>query len=922
MKRVFLLLFFFLLLFNWLDAQQVDYDKAKQVAVNFLAHKSPSQDWKAELRQVNPPDYPFYVFSSSEAKAFVIVSSNEGMYPVLAYSLESDFDFSRSLPPALQGWLDTAARITRLVERKNIGSKYAKALWERFLNGDFSYLKTAKATGPLLSTLWGQGKYYNAMCPTDPAGPDGHVWTGCVATAMAQVLKYWGYPEYGSSQHSYTHYEYGELSADFASTHYLWDSMPASLSDYNDEVARLMYHCGVAVNMNYSPSGSGAYMTTALRALKNFFDYNRQAGLVYRYSANEQYWDSLIAAEILQSRPVLYAGYGTGGHAFVVDGFDEADSSFHVNWGWSGSYNGWFLLDDLTPGSSDFTSGQQAVINLFPQQGDTTSIVLTDSAGYIFDNGGGYFYKNNSLNTWLIAAPDAQAVYLKFLSFKLVPGQDTLYIFDGSDENAALLAVLSQDSLPQPILSTSPEVYLKFVSDTWNAEEGFWIKYNTKRYDVQITRIVSPSGVVSCPVTDSVVIGFRNDGYDTIYTIYAQTVIFDGTVSEEFFDTISGVFPPESYTIVKLLDYDFQNRADYRITVRLSADGDIYPQNDTMSTVFGVRPVLSLPWFEDFDSLTYENYHLFFNDSTYWTGLNYPGDSQSDTSGKFMVMYYYRPGFWQQVYYTFPLKSVSGGGIVRFDYRVLVSSYPPVSDSAYNDTLVVMYSTDCGQSWSEIYRIDSSNYIPDTQFVTVQAPFAITQGQEFLFGFKFIADNQGKVIYIDNILLADSLSGNVLSGFDCSGNEVLIEASEVAGGLEPLSYVWEYSDDGQTWIAFDTLSTSGGVSFPIPDSVVYIRRIVTDSLGMVDTSNVLTVLSDACQPAGIDILPNPSEGLFSVIVPGYGYVEVADLSGRVVYRSAVSAGRAEVDLRGLTPGVYVLRYVSRGRITVKKLIIR
>jgi hypothetical protein len=129
--------------------------------------------------------------------------------------------------------------------------------------------------------------------------------------------------------------------------------MANSLSDYNHNVAKILYHAGVAVEMDYGPQGSGAYISKADEALKTYFRFATK-GIVFRNDMSEEAWEKLLKTEIDHGRPVLYAGYNySSGHAFVCDGYDFSDSSdkkFHFNWGWGGYYDGYFSLSALNPG--------------------------------------------------------------------------------------------------------------------------------------------------------------------------------------------------------------------------------------------------------------------------------------------------------------------------------------------------------------------------------------------------------------------------------------------------------------------------------------------------------------------------------------------------------------------------------------------
>lgn len=318
----------------------------------------------------------FFIFNNEDGKGFVIIAADDCVTPILGYSYDNIFA-TENLPPNLKDWLDGYAEQIRMaVEMKATATDEIQADWECLRQRKNLPIKSETAVNPLIATTWSQGQYYNMLCPEDNNGPDGHVPTGCVATAMAQILKYWEYPNsaHNIGWHEYEHPVYGTLGAHFgyAGGSYYWNYMPNQLtyssSTYQKEsVASLMFHCGVSVEMNYGPSESSAYSTSAEIAFRAFFDYNG-ATLVNKPD-NDSQWINLLRTELDNGRPVFYSGYGTGGHAFICDGYNNSNY-FHFNWGWGGTADGSFLLSSLTPTVNgyqfDFSYNQQAIIGIEP----------------------------------------------------------------------------------------------------------------------------------------------------------------------------------------------------------------------------------------------------------------------------------------------------------------------------------------------------------------------------------------------------------------------------------------------------------------------------------------------------------------------------------------------------------------------------
>jgi hypothetical protein len=304
-----------------------------------------------------------YIFTDAKG-GFLILSADKRAYPVLGWS-ETAFqpDGTAGLPPSLVDLSESWIRQIEFIRDQDlIGSEVSDAMWKAVEKGSDIGLSGSKSVAPLLFTLWNQGCGYNALCPVDPKGPCGRVVTGCVATAMAQVIRYSAHPSTGVGNRCFTHGVYGELCADFSGVVYNFDAMTNTSG--NSHVALLMYHCGVAVSMNYGPSGSGAFSSAVANAMRNYFDYTNGL-IVSKGGYAEENWTRLLRREIENNRPVYYSGHGTGGHAFVLDGYQETNH-FHVNWGWGGAYNGYFFLSALNPGSMNFTSSQQAIMGMIP----------------------------------------------------------------------------------------------------------------------------------------------------------------------------------------------------------------------------------------------------------------------------------------------------------------------------------------------------------------------------------------------------------------------------------------------------------------------------------------------------------------------------------------------------------------------------
>lgn len=395
-------------------AAQVPGSVSHEVALRFLRGETSFADLRSEaLVLVHSAEDPahadeaartFFRVYNAEDRGFVIVAADDLVLPVLAWSDQGALDPS-ALPVNMSKWLDGYANeIRHAILADGPPAAEVAAAWQRLLTGGTPAARDDRDVSPLLSTIWNQSPHYNAQCP-------GGSVSGCVATAMAQIMKYHAHPAQGAGFHSYSAPNYGTQSANFGATTYNWGAMPNNVTSANSAVATLMYHCGVSVDMQYSPQVSNAYLLTnaspiqhcAEYAMRTYFNYHGDMQGVHRDSYGEAQWIALMKAELDASRPVLYAGFGSGGgHAFICDGYNNSNF-FHFNWGWGGMADGYFQVGALNPGSTGtgggtggYNSGQQALIGIRP---------ATGGGG----GGGGQQTYNMGLYTWV--TPSASTIY-------------------------------------------------------------------------------------------------------------------------------------------------------------------------------------------------------------------------------------------------------------------------------------------------------------------------------------------------------------------------------------------------------------------------------------------------------------------------------------------------------------------------------
>jgi len=364
MKKLFLLSILALMSLVFY-AKEIPQDVAQLVAKNFLYEQTgvSQNEIKISADVLSTNKTPLIYVFNIDRGGFVLVSADDLYKPVIAYSLVNKFD-TENMPENVAWLISLYEKDIEYVVSQNIKSEKSE-LWKRY-NKDYADFSPVKATTDvtLSSALWNQGNGYNDYCPVDD-GPNGRAYTGCVATAMSIIMKYWEYPIRGNHSHTYTDYGHGDLSANFATTYYMWEQMPET-DDPTLAIALLMYHAGVSVEMNYggdTEGGSGAYSYDVPDALEYYFRYDPSVYHTYKSSYSNTEWFNLIKTEIDNARLVYYSGSGAeGGHAFVCDGYNTSDY-LHFNFGWGGYNNGFY---DINGSSFEFSDDQAAVVNIMP----------------------------------------------------------------------------------------------------------------------------------------------------------------------------------------------------------------------------------------------------------------------------------------------------------------------------------------------------------------------------------------------------------------------------------------------------------------------------------------------------------------------------------------------------------------------------
>ena len=507
----------------------------------------------------------FYVYNYAQS-AYVIVSGDDRMKPILGYSDSGGF-VTENLPVNILGWLELYNSV--YAELANGGKAVAES--KQLTTTSFP-----PSVAPLLGSIcWDQdAPYYNA-CPLYRGE---RCVTGCVATAMAMILKYYEYPVKGKGTHSYKTPNGIECSFDYGNTTFDWNNMLPQYSgtytaEQADAVAQLMLACGVAVDMQYSPSSSGAYSYQVGQALIDYFGYDGNLGLAYRQYFTSAEWMNLIKSEINEKRPIYYFGSSDdGGHAFVFDGYDAQDM-VHVNWGWSGINNGYFEVSSLNPSSpgigggsnlgGGFTQGQAMYLGLQPPSASSTytshfSLAKLQTNKKEFSKGESFtltateiynmnlLFKGGSLG--LIVEKDGKQSVLWSRELESI---ETYYGYGRIS--------ISNVTIPNDFANGTYAMYLAtqdIRESTWSRVRG---DYGS---ETQFTLVVTDDRCTLTPFTGNLMIGEELDGrLEILHNLYSgrradfRVLLSNSSPTDEFYGDAGVLFATAdgNYTIVGLV---------------------------------------------------------------------------------------------------------------------------------------------------------------------------------------------------------------------------------------------------------------------------------------------------------------------------------------------------------------------------------
>lgn len=511
------LLMMFLAL-NFVFSASVDREKAIKVAQNYLAERYAARGLEVplafEIKSTDiiynsTGDYAIMYVVNLIPQGFVLISADDRVLPVLGYSHQNFMDIN-NMAPSNKYWLGGYEMQIEYAIKNDLEADHKTIMdWER-LSVDNFVVQTPKSiavVGPLMDFPWDQGRYYNRLCPEDPEAPsgyDGRVPNGCVALATSMVMYYHRHPEMGTGSHSYNSSGYGVQMANYGATTYDWSAMTDKLTSYNTNVARLIYHLGVAVDMDYAADGSGSQTEYAGNALKNYFKYSSTLTTKSRWSHTSPTWISLLKENLDIDHPMIYSGseQSGSGHAFNCDGYDDANY-FHFNWGWGGYGNGYYNISELNPVGNNFNFYQKVIVNIIPNNpaNSCPSLkTLTASSGSISDGSGSIKYGHNLDCRWLIAPENASSIVISFSRFKTQLNYDIVTIYDGESTSDPVVGTYSGTTIPADITINGPKALVRFQTNNAIADQGFLLNYkaNNQTAFCSSTKIITtPTGTIS-----------------------------------------------------------------------------------------------------------------------------------------------------------------------------------------------------------------------------------------------------------------------------------------------------------------------------------------------------------------------------------------------------------------------------------------
>lgn len=358
-------------------AKEVSQNEASAVAIRLMQQKDISIESVKSIMPVYNSGVKAYYVINFTPQGWALISADDMSNPLIGYSEKSEYQVT-CIPENAKIWMDGYGK--QVVENAKLKGAQAKG-WTTTETIEPMAVSVGKIE-PLISVYWNQGNPYNKYCPSNS---NGRAVVGCVAVSMAQAMSVMQYPERPKGYYAYVSSNYGDVACNYdAEPAYNWSNILSGANN-KDDVARLLWHCGVSVKMDYGVDGSGTQNSYIANALKTYFSYPNSVTYYSRDAVNSNStWKDLILTELSEGRAICYNGADLTkgyGHAFNLDGYDGS-AYFHINWGWGGYGDGWFTIDNLQDSQigANYTAQHGMVIGIRAPSEAPTDITLSNKS--------------------------------------------------------------------------------------------------------------------------------------------------------------------------------------------------------------------------------------------------------------------------------------------------------------------------------------------------------------------------------------------------------------------------------------------------------------------------------------------------------------------------------------------------------------
>ena len=916
------------------NASQITEQQALQIAAKYadIDTKTYPQRMKAAGKQEKAAAY--YAFNIGNNDGFVIVSGDDSLTELVGYSDSGSFD-SDNIPDNMHSWLQTYSDYVASVQN---GESKAK----RQQLGKV----TTVVVRPFVTTEWNQGEPYNRLTPILQGNT--HCATGCVATAMAQVMKYYEWPERGTGSNKYQHSVFGTLSMDFSQSVYDWDNMLDIYSsyfdgsnnlvpEYNDEqagaVAKLMYDCGISVNMNYWES-SGASTSRITYAFENYFNYDSET--FYRDNMTSEKFMTTLLAELDERRPALICGTGLGGaHAFVADGYDS-NNFVHINWGWGGISDGYFNINYLDPdnlgtgGGSGAFKWTQTFTTAYPNRTGLTPEREQLRLDYMSqdDYAYGVFINNTDFSK-----NDRQTVSLSNVhnpNGEAYSGEISIAAFN---ENGAMtiIGTRSQFISGFPSGTYYPGETFNILSDFSSLEDGEyeicgiskedapgydfdWVKFNSS---LSIKIFVGNGRVTVFPTEYSLSLTKAIEKPERIYmnttTVFTasflngSSAVADGTIDYAI-KRLSDNYTVYS-TSVPAIIYDYN---DYSDAVEIPIQSDVFSYDEEYSfiiTGFTLKSGETIPVESEFGQCTFtieegtpQRRLTFYDNGPGNAGISLNTDVFEKSESQdvnFNNIVNYESEAWQGYISTEILDSEGEAVILPYASTVIL-----LEGLSYGSTTVKDFSPDMGELPDGLYTIiPVSQELNNSEWVRFDHPS------------KIDIEIKGDYAYVRHYEYSISQESAITAAGELTSGGTGVFNVEMRNNSEEESIELPLTEDIFSEGIY-TIAITGYLS--ATHSEFGFSTSITPSAFHIGSSGM-----EGIETGNVAVYPNPAKDFITVDCgEGISSVTIFSASGQLVKSIGGADAEGSIHMGDLPAGYYIVAVGTESGATVRKQILK